>query len=147
MKICNREIKFRRENLALIHKVNGIIDEYISRGYSLSLRQVYYQLVARDIIPNTERSYKNLGTLVSDARISGLIDWDAIEDRTRNLKGNSHWNTPGDIMYSAASSFAYDKWVDQDYHVEVWVEKDALVGVVGTICDQLVFHTSHVVVM
>ncbi|WP_144376815.1 hypothetical protein [Paenibacillus sp. FSL A5-0031] len=137
MKICYREIKFRRESLALIHKVNEIINEYISRGYSLSLRQVYYQLVARDIIPNTERSYKNLGTLVSDARISGLIDWDAIEDRTRNLRGNSHWNTLGDIMYSTARSFAYDKWADQDYHVEVWVEKDALVGVVGTICDQL----------
>jgi hypothetical protein len=137
MKICYREIKFRSDSLALINKVNGIINEYVSRGYSLSLRQVYYQLVARDVIENTERSYKNLGNLLSDARISGQIDWDAIEDRTRNLRENNHWETPGDIMYSAAHSFAYDKWADQDYHVEVWVEKDALVGVVGKVCDQL----------
>jgi hypothetical protein len=137
MKICYREIKFRRDSLALIQKVNGIIDEYTAMGYSLTLRQVYYQLVARDVIENKERSYKNLGNLISDARLAGLIDWRAIEDRTRNVRANSHWDSPSDIIHSAAYSFAYDKWEDQDYYVEVWIEKDALVGVVGQIASKL----------
>ncbi|MEC0234429.1 hypothetical protein P4H71_08835 [Paenibacillus kribbensis] len=137
MKICYREIRFRSESLRLIEKVNGIIEEYSTMGYSLTLRQVYYQLVARDVIPNNERSYKNLGNLISDGRMSGLIDWKAIEDRTRNLKANSHWSSPGDILHSAAYSFAYDKWEDQDNYVEVWVEKDALVGIVGQVCEGL----------
>lgn len=137
MKIAYREINFRRDSLALIEKVNAIIDEYQAMGYSLTLRQVYYQLVARDVIENKERSYKNLGNLISDARLAGLIDWMAIEDRTRNIRANSHWDSPGDIIQSAAYSFAYDKWEDQDYHVEVWVEKDALVGVVGQIASRL----------
>ncbi|MGM1047632.1 MAG: hypothetical protein ACQEXX_15980 [Bacillota bacterium] len=137
MKICYREINFRPGSLILIEQVNGIISEYQEMGYSLTLRQVYYQLVARDVIPNNERSYKNLGSLISDGRMAGLIDWDAIEDRTRNLKKNSHWSSPGSIIYSAARSFAYDKWENQDNYVEVWVEKDALVGIVGQVCDEL----------
>jgi hypothetical protein len=137
MKICYREIKFHRASLTLIQKVNGIIEEYTAMGYSLTLRQVYYQLVARDVIENKERSYKNLGNLISDARLAGLIDWRAIEDRTRNVRANSHWDSPSDIIHSAAYSFAYDKWEDQDYYVEVWIEKDALVGVVGQIASKL----------
>ncbi|WP_438435441.1 hypothetical protein [Gorillibacterium sp. sgz500922] len=137
MNICYREINFRPDSLALIERVNAIIDEYQAKGYSLTLRQVYYQLVARDIIPNNERSYKNLGNLISDGRMAGLIDWTAIEDRTRNLRKNSHWNSPGDILFSAAYSFAYDKWADQENYVEVWVEKDALVGIVGQVCGDL----------
>jgi hypothetical protein len=137
MKICYREINFRPSSLQLIERVNAIIHEYQQMGYSLTLRQVYYQLVARDVIPNNERSYKNLGSLISDGRMAGLIDWHAIEDRTRNLKKNSHWSSPGSIIYSAASSFAYDKWEDQENYVEVWVEKDALVGIVGQVCAEL----------
>lgn len=137
MKICYREINFRPDSLRLIEQVNGIIYEYQQMGYSLTLRQVYYQLVARDIIPNSGRSYKNLGNLISDGRMSGLIDWSAIEDRTRNLRKNSHWDSPGSIIHSAAYSYAIDKWADQDNYVEVWVEKDALVGIVGQVCDKL----------
>lgn len=137
MKVCYREIKFRRDSLVLINKINQIISEYQDMGYSLTLRQVYYQLVARDIIPNTERSYKNIGNLISDGRIAGLIDWEAIEDRTRNMQKNSHWSSPGDIINSAALSFAFDKWADQEHYVEVWVEKEALVGIVGQMASEL----------
>lgn len=137
MEICYKEINFRPKSLELIEKVNGIINEYLQMGYDLTLRQVYYQLVARDMIPNNERSYKNLGNLISDGRMAGLISWKAIIDRTRNLRENSHWNSPGEIIRSAARQFAFDKWEDQDSYVEVWVEKDALVGVVGQICSQL----------
>ncbi|GLC89370.1 hypothetical protein [Lysinibacillus piscis] len=137
MKICYKETKFKQESLQLIEKVNIIISEYHAKGYDLTLRQVYYQLVARDVIPNNERSYKNLGTLISNGRMAGLIDWNAIVDRTRNLKSNSHWDSPGGIIKSAAYSYAVDKWADQDCYIEVWVEKDALAGVVGQICQKL----------
>ena len=77
---------FSADRLQMIEKVNGVVAEYQKQGYSLTLRQVYYQMVARDIIPNNMRSYKNLGNLINDARLAGLIDWLAIEDRTRNLR-------------------------------------------------------------
>ncbi len=136
-KIQYIEKKFRPESLALIQKVNEVVGDYRAQGYDLTLRQVYYQMVARDIIPNNQRSYKNLGSLINDARLAGLIDWNAIEDRTRNLRGNSHWSTPGSVMASAAYSYHLDHWDGQENYVEVWVEKDALIGVVGKICRKL----------
>lgn len=137
MKICYKETNFRGPSLVLIDQVNDIVDEYTAKGYDLTLRQVYYQLVSRDIIPNSERSYKNLGNIISDGRISGLIDWNAIVDRTRSLKHNSHWDSPADIISSASGQFAVDKWEGQEYYVEVWVEKEALAGIVGSVCSKI----------
>lgn len=112
---------FGADRLELIDRINGVITDYSAQGYSLTLRQVYYQMVARAIIPNNERSYKNLGNLINDARLAGLIDWNAIEDRTRNLRGNSHWTTPGSMIDSAAYSYHLDHWKGQQNYVEVWV--------------------------
>lgn len=131
------EKNFRTDSLDLVRKVNEVVNDYHAQGYDLTLRQVYYQMVARDIIPNNQRSYKNLGNLINDARLAGLIDWNAIEDRTRNLRGNSHWGTPGEIVSSAAYSYHLDHWEGQENYVEVWVEKDALIGIVGQICQTL----------
>ena len=112
-KIQYKGINFRQSNLDLIDLVNEVIDEYSRQGYELTLRQAYYQLVARGYIPNNERSYKNIGSLINDGRLAGLIDWDAITDRTRNLRGNGHWATPVDIIRSARYSYLLNKWDGQ----------------------------------
>lgn len=132
-----KEINFRQSSLDLIKLVNQVIQEYQAQGYELTLRQAYYQLVARGYIPNNERSYKNIGNLINDGRLAGLIDWYAITDRTRNLRGNSHWDTPAEVIESAKYSYRLDKWERQPNYVEVWVEKDALVDVVGQACRPL----------
>lgn len=129
------EKNFRTESLRLINLINHVIGEYSEQGYSLTLRQLYYQLVARDIIPNTPRSYKNVGNLINDARLAGLIDWKAIEDRTRNLHRLSHWDSPESIIRSAAYSYRKDNWQGQFFYVEVWVEKEALSEIVGKACE------------
>mgnify|MGYP001060469382 FL=1 len=136
-KIQYREINFRQSSLDLIDLVNKVIGEYSSQGYELTLRQAYYQLVARGYIPNNERSYKNIGSLINDGRLAGLIDWNAITDRTRNLRKNGHWDTPAEVIHSAKYSYLLDKWEGQPDYVEVWVEKDALVDVVGQACGPL----------
>lgn len=133
-KIKYKEINFRGKSLELIRLVNEVVDEYRAQGYELTLRQVYYQLVARGYIPNNERSYKNIGNLINDGRLAGLIDWHSITDRTRNLRGNSHWNNPANVIASAKYSYLLDKWKGQPNYVEVWVEKDALVDIVGQAC-------------
>ena len=136
-KIAYKNINFRSESLRLINLVNSVIDEYEAQGYDLTLRQVYYQLVARGYIPNNERSYKNIGNLINDARLAGLIDWFSISDRTRNLRRNSHWESPQDIMDSVVSSYAIDTRSTQPIYTEVWVEKDALIGIVQSISQTL----------
>ena len=144
-KIQYRDIKFQNKSLELIERVNSIISEYNAQGYELTLRQVYYQLVARGFIPNNERSYKNLGNLINDGRLAGLIDWYAIVDRTRNLRGNSHWSSPSSVIRSAEYSYMLDRWQNQPNYVEVWVEKDALIGIVSQIAPSWTCRISPVV--
>lgn len=134
-KICYVQKKFHGKTLAIIEKANEIISVYRSQGYDLTLRQLYYQFVSRDIIPNNQKEYNKLGQAISDARRAGLVDWDSIVDRTRNLKGLAHWDNPSDIISSAAYGYHIDKWDDQPYRVEVWIEKDALAGVFERVCN------------
>ena len=136
-KIQYKKIRFQQKSLDLIELVNQVVNEYSAQGYELTLRQAYYQLVARGYIPNNERSYKNIGNLINDGRLAGLIDWYSITDRTRNLRGNGHWNNPADVITSARYSYLLDKWEGQPNYVEVWVEKDALVDIVGQACRPL----------
>ena len=131
------EKRFNPETELMIAKLNEIIREYTSKGYVLSLRQVYYQLVARGVVENSLQSYKRIGNIVSDARLAGLIDWSAIEDRNRETITPPMWDSPAQIVEAAASQFAIDRWADQDYHVEVCVEKAALEGVLIPVCKRL----------
>lgn len=128
---------FKPDSLDLLDQATEIIDQYELQGYALSLRQLYYQLVSRAMVPNHDRQYKRLGDLITNAREAGLIDWDMIQDRNRTTKSNSHWETPRGVLLSAAHSFRMDKWAGQYYHVEVMVEKDALSGVLEPVCSRL----------
>jgi len=136
-KICYTPKNFSAFKLDQIKSANLIAEEYAAAGYDLTLRQLYYQFVARDLIPNSQEAYSRMGDLISDARCAGLMDWNHIIDRTRNMRKNSHWDHPRDILESAAATFAMDKWADQSEYVEVWVEKDALVGVVARAAGEL----------
>lgn len=132
-----RDKKFSEEKLKLIDIANSIISEYDADNIELTLRQLYYQFVARDYIPNTQKDYKKLGDLISDARLAGLLDWDSITDRTRNLARNSNWESPKQIVEACINSYRIDKWEGQKHRVEVWIEKDALVGVIEGVCGDL----------
>jgi hypothetical protein len=128
------ERTFSASSENMIALVNRVLDKYNEKGHKLSLRQLYYQLVTLDSIPNNVRSYKNLGSLVSNARQAGLVDWDMIEDRNRSTNVNSHWNNPAHIIESASSQFRIDKWANQYFHIEVLCEKDALSGLLVPVC-------------
>lgn len=134
-KIAYEEHRFGSRALEMIEKANEIIAVYAAQGFDLTLRQLYYQFVARDLLPNRQREYKRLGAVVSAGRRAGLIDWDAIVDRTRALRGLSHWASPAQIIAGAARSFNVDHWAPQPHYVEVWIEKDALAGVFERVCN------------
>ena len=95
--------KFQQKSLDLLALANQIIEDYQSRGYDLTLRQLYYQLVARDYIANNERSYKKLGSLISDARDAGLVDW-----------FEQQWGTPDVLVNSAGINVARRAIADLD---------------------------------
>lgn len=130
------EINFKRASLQMIHKLNEVIVEYQSAGYTMTVRQLYYQMVARGIIENTLQSYKRLASLINDARLAGVLDWNAIEDRTRDFVRRSRWNSGADILRAVANQFHMDMWANQDRRIFVVVEKEALVGVLEGVCQR-----------
>lgn len=122
--------------LAMVAKCDAIITDYSAQGYKLTIRQLYYQLVAKKLIPNTVQSYDTIVQILTNARLSGLLDWDAIEDRTRSVESRSHWLGGDHILRSAAHSYHEDLWEDQESRILVVVEKEALAGVLDRVCTE-----------
>jgi len=154
-KICYLPRNFRPDTLEIIAKANVVIVDYQQQGFKLTLRQLYYQFIARDLFPeswideeynrknglppdtkNTMKNYKHLGDIINDGRLAGLIDWLAIEDRTRNLQSHASWASPYSIVRACADQYTVDLWADQANHVEVWIEKEALIGVIEGVCTE-----------
>lgn len=130
-KIAYASTNFSASSLDIIEHAIGICEDYAAQGYNLTLRQLYYQFVSRDLVPNTMQSYKRLGSIVNDARLAGLIDWDHLEDRTRNLAKLAMWESPESIVDAVARQYRTSLWDNQPWYVEVWVEKEALADVVS----------------
>lgn len=127
------------DSLTAIEMANEIIEDYRQDGYTLTLRQLYYQFVGRGLlVENTQRAYKNLGNLITKARNNGLVSWHGIEDGGRGVNGIfRHEEDDHEVVNGLESMLSLDFWQRQDNYVEVWVEKEALVNVVARACRPL----------
>lgn len=137
----------QEETLAMLAHISRIMDEYQEDGYTLTVRQLYYQLVGRDLLPDTWwddeakstnniKSYNKIKDYMRRGRLAGFLDWDMVEDRTRRPVTNNHFPTPAALMRAAIRSFYHDKWFNQQYHIEVWAEKDAVSSILEPLCSR-----------
>lgn len=117
----------------LLAAVVSIIAAYEAQGYQLTLRQLYYQLVSRNLVSNQLREYKRLGELVKNARYGGHIDWDSIVDLGRSPVIPPDWPDGAAILESAANQFRLDRWRGQERYLEVWCEKQAMASIIEPI--------------
>lgn len=129
-RIKYREINFRADRLKRIVQINSILTEYAG---AVSVRQLYYRLVAAALIPNQQSEYDKVQGLITDARYAGLIDWDDIEDRNREATKAQDWEGGRAALDEVVEKFRMDRWETQPYYVELWVEKAALAGVLEPI--------------
>lgn len=158
-KIQYIERRFSRQWLEVITIANQILVEYEKQGYDLTLRGLYYKFVGGNLFPedrrytrdertgkwkkdpkgtkNAEPNYKWLGDIINDARLAGLIDWNHIRDRTREIKDLTHFVDEGDAVKKTAAWYWIDLWENQGVRPEVWVEKDAQVGNMIGVCQEL----------
>ena len=125
------------ERITLLEYCNEIIEEYQAEGLDLSVRQLYYQLVTKNVIENSKQSYNRIKDLLNIGRMIGEIDWSAIVDRARETSRNPHWDTPEEYLEDAAEWYEIDKWEKQPVYVEVMCEKQALEGILRPICLKL----------
>lgn len=155
MKIKYIHKKFKKERLEIVNQAAAFLSNFRAQGYVVTLRQLYYKFISADAFPaswideeynrkqglaldtkNTIKNYKKLGDIVADGRKAGLLDWDSIEDRTRNLETHAHWHSPARLVSTCASIFTVDFWDNQVYRPEVWIEKDALIGIIAPVCEE-----------
>ncbi len=138
MRVQFKEFNMSQATLDRISQANSIIEEYMSAGYRMTLRQLYYQFVSRDLFANIEKNYRSLAKTISNGRLAGLIDWDAIEDRGRVPYVPSEWSSIERIIKASVEQFRLPRWNTQPNYAELWVEKQALAGVLEPLADE--FH-------
>lgn len=140
MKEHFKDVRFREASRIQIEQANEIIEAYQADSIQLTLRQLYYQFVSRNWLANTERSYKNLSALISDARLAGLVDWSAIDDLGRVPSIPGYYEDREAFLRmlrsKAETGYVLDHWKGQGYYVELWVEKQALSSVLEPIASK-----------
>lgn len=138
MKRAYRVVNFREASLIIVARANLIIEEYAGQGYALTLRQLYYQLVARGFIENKVSEYQKLSQIMTKARYGGYTDWDGIVDRIRkpqilySVRDKSH------AIRDTIEQYRLDRQKGQPNYIEVWCEKDALSGILLRVTEE--FH-------
>jgi hypothetical protein len=132
------EVHLNKANLELLKTINEIIEDYREQGYKLTLRQLYYQLVSRDIIPNKTEEYAKLSIILVKGRMAGIVDWDAIEDRIRKPYIPYYSEDLEDALDDTIQQYRLDRMRNQPIYIECWVEKDALSGVLKRVTEE--FH-------
>ena len=124
----------------LTRQIEGIVDYYEEIGIKLTNRQLYYQLVGKDFIPNYMEIYKRICTFLTDLRYAGIIDWDSIEDKARVARQHVDFNGIPDLIDTAIYSYRLPRWQDQNYYVEMYCEKEAGINVLQPIADKYHIH-------
>lgn len=103
--------------------------EVLSKHNPMTVRQVYYQLVSRQVIENNRSQYQAVSNALVDARKEGVIPWDWIEDRLRRPRHVPMWDDLADFAATVLASYRRKVWPEQRTYLEVWLEKDALSGI------------------
>jgi hypothetical protein len=130
------EKRFQAASATIIRQANEIIAEFTRQGLKMTLRQLYYQFISQNLFENTDKNYKRLASIISDARLAGLVDWDAIEDRGRVPLLPYFWPNVDSIIDASVNQYRKNRWCSQTNLVELWVEKQALAGVLEPIARQ-----------
>ena len=124
------------EKLEWVYQVVNEFQAYLP----LTVRQIYYQLVGKDLIENNQNSYKRTCELIKNARMEGLLDWDVVEDRTRVFNENDGFTNTRHFIQNECEiilkGYRRDLMQNQPYYIEIWIEKDALSTIFQRIANQ-----------
>lgn len=122
-----------KTQLLIKHAYKVLSDESLR---PMTLRQIHYELVSKQLVENTIPSYKALSRALVKARKTGAIPWDWIEDRLRQPRTVSMWRDLSHLAGNVTRHYRRDVWLTQSSYLEVWLEKDALSGVFESVLDR-----------
>lgn len=127
----------------LTGQITKVVYYYESIEIKLTNRQLYYQLVGKNLIPNYMEVYKRICTFLTDLRYAGIVDWKSIEDIARKPKKHSEWDDIQGLIDSATLQYRLPRWSDQDKYIEMYCEKEAGINVLKTVADKYHIHFGY----
>jgi hypothetical protein len=124
----------------MLYDIVLIIKE-LESYWPLTLRQIYYQLVSKELIPNKQAEYKSLSRLLVKAREDNCISWDCMIDRTRNFYKvpvhNNYRHFVNEFRETFSSNYYWHNMMEnQNKKIEIWIEKDALSEIFKDVINQ-----------
>lgn len=130
------KLRLSKSNIEMLNRINDILEEYVNDGYTLTLRQLYYQLVSRDVIPNNDKEYVKLSNILKNGRMAGIVDWSSIEDRVRVPKLPYWVKGVKEAIRDTIEQYRINRMEGQERKIEIWVEKDALSNVLYRVSEK-----------
>lgn len=130
-------LRLRSATLDMIGQVLKVLADARRDNVKMTLRNVYYKFVKNGWFENDDDNYNKLKNAVGQGRMAGLIPWNEIEDKERDLYGVETYEAPEQILAGLADSYHRDLWAGQEWRPEVWTEKKGMTSVVSHICNQL----------
>ncbi|WP_210417961.1 hypothetical protein, partial [Bythopirellula goksoeyrii] len=132
-----RSIRSARRTKADIQAIRDAMIDVLAEYQPMTVRQVYYQLVSRGAIAKTEAQYKStVIRLLVEMRRDGTIPYDWIADNTRWMRKPRTYSSLAGMLERTQQTYRRATWDNQDDYVEVWLEKEALAGVLYPITDR-----------
>jgi hypothetical protein len=127
----------RRRTQREMELLREIIEHVVSSDHPMTVRQVFYRLVSLGAIEKSEASYRSVVVrLLTKMRLEGQLPWAWITDGTRWMHKSVRYGSVEEALEATRRHYRRDYWRELDHYVEVWLEKDALAGVLYQVTDE-----------
>ncbi|MCH7583289.1 MAG: hypothetical protein IIC72_11740 [Acidobacteria bacterium] len=127
-----------RRSPADMEALREAIYQVCSQHQPVTVRQVFYRLVSNGLVAKTESEYKGtVCRLMAEMRRSGDLPFSWIADNTRWMRKPRTWDGMDHMLAEIGYQYRRDLWASADVEIEIWLEKEALAGVLGDVCNEL----------
>lgn len=111
-------------------KRKELILEWARQHHPVTVRQIFYRLSTLEAVDKSERGYKAVGRLCTQMRLDGEIPFSYFADNTRWMRRPRTYNTIEEALELTAQTYRKSLWQNQTAAAEIWLEKEALAGVI-----------------
>lgn len=133
-RVLVREGKRRlRADTAAVY--GAVLRAFYDAGYPQTVRQLFYKLTSYGVTPKTENGYSQVCYHSLRMRQLGILPYSWLADNTRWVRKSPSYDSVSEFLRASRDAYRRSIWRDQDTYVEVWLEKDALAGVLVDITD------------
>lgn len=123
-------IKRQRSTKAEVEARRKALFEIVAEMRPMTVRQVFYQAAVRGLVEKAESGYAKVQTDLTLMRREGILPYDWLADNTRWQRKPRTFDSVEDALNETARFYRKSLWADAAAYVEIWLEKDALAGVV-----------------